>query len=633
MKNLLQKILLAALALCLTFGVLTACGETEQPPKNVTYVVNVSGADDLEGVKVNLAKGGTTAAESALTNGKATFELAEDTYTATVKGLPAGYSCSPESATLTASAPTASFTVSAAAAKTFSAEVTVKLPDGNAAAGVEVQAIDSKSFANVATTNAQGVASFTLEAGSYTVNIDAMKADGTANWPKGFRFVGEQKLTVAEGGANTLAVSLEAAPVRYTVTVVYAASEDVNGDTIAEAPAVGLSISILDDKGSVGDGKTDESGLAIFDLPEGNYTVRISEYSDVYGIPEDADLTLGGEKTALTVSLETLYTAGTRNNPFELKLGANTVKVAPEIIGSGVCFAVTSGETALYSLKSDSETASINLEVVPGGISGTEEAVFELASGQRYLIYIDNSDLTGKQFTVTFAAATPKTAAGSGSAADPYRLGEYGWYRVEKTSVFTYAATAAGSWRIRFTNESASVSFDGTDYKVDSSVYERVVPFSAEGAQTFTFNFTVTDGAAYYFCFEAYEQGGNVPGAEGTIENPIVREALEGDYEVEIKKDGTGEQALMILVYYSFTPAEDTSYTITSSDTNLWFTMYEKVPVTEENDLGLEQVFTFGNEANASKTFTLEGGKTYVFSVETYDETQTDTVDFKIVKN
>ena len=125
MKNLLQKILLAALALCLTFGVLTACGETEQPPKNVTYVVNVSGADDLEGVKVNLAKGGTTAAESALTNGKATFELAEDTYTATVKGLPAGYSCSPESATLTASAPTASFTVSAAAAKTFSAEVTV----------------------------------------------------------------------------------------------------------------------------------------------------------------------------------------------------------------------------------------------------------------------------------------------------------------------------------------------------------------------------------------------------------------------------------------------------------------------------------------------------------------------------
>lgn len=96
MKKVYKNSLVLGLILCLILcaALFVACDPDKNDPPTATYTVTVTceDAQALTDVKVSLKNSaGEVAAQKALEQGKATFELAPANYTATLSGVPEGY--------------------------------------------------------------------------------------------------------------------------------------------------------------------------------------------------------------------------------------------------------------------------------------------------------------------------------------------------------------------------------------------------------------------------------------------------------------------------------------------------------------------------------------------------------------
>ncbi len=197
MTRLFKKILLAALALCLTLGALTmavACGD-KPANENVTYEITVTCGDltsaQLDTIEAKLTSAGGTASDAKkLSGGKASFELAPDTYTVELTGeVLKDYTYPATTVTKDAPSATIALTAKTPAGPTdekieYTVTVTcTEVPSILSLLTVELHTEDGPLAADPAPLT-NGVATFTLEAGTYTVVL----SDGDAQMLKDFEY-------------------------------------------------------------------------------------------------------------------------------------------------------------------------------------------------------------------------------------------------------------------------------------------------------------------------------------------------------------------------------------------------------------------------------------------------------------
>ncbi len=214
MKAFFRKFSAILLAVCTAAALfaIAACGEnSDNGEKNedgkVTYTVTVTCEDNpilLTGVKARLSKAdGTVAAESELTDGKATFELDKGSYTVDlverIADMLSEYVYAQKTVTESTPSVTIEILPAAETGETVSYTVTVMKPDNTPAAGITVQLCGGpKGMCNTARTNDAGIAVFEIAAGEYEVHITP---------PEGFTFDNNQYKMTAEGGSLTVTLS------------------------------------------------------------------------------------------------------------------------------------------------------------------------------------------------------------------------------------------------------------------------------------------------------------------------------------------------------------------------------------------------------------------------------------------
>lgn len=199
-KTLYIRVLTVFLALC--FGVLAACGETEQPePSNaVTYSVTVLYPDGtpVEGVKV---KWDSYSPKTTDANGQASISLEADEYEITLSNLPNGYTYTPVTATSADRGVTITLTAENEAVQENSAyTITVLDPDGEPLENVTVSlSTSSATVCLPAKTDAQGKAVCEVEAGVYYVQL--------SGYPEEYVYDVSTAVTKANGDSVTVQLS------------------------------------------------------------------------------------------------------------------------------------------------------------------------------------------------------------------------------------------------------------------------------------------------------------------------------------------------------------------------------------------------------------------------------------------
>ncbi len=258
--------------------------EVDPDAGKLIYAVTVTDAarQPVAGVTVQI---GT---ENLVTNekGVAAVKLAAGTYTATVR-LPAGYTASTTTLTLTEKYPTQSLKLTAVEmAETKTYTVTVTDADGAPLSNVLITLGDSFTY-----TDENGFAGFTLEEGSYTAVVEV--PEGYTSDSISFPFPeGETALTVVLTKAETAEPGPdETVKLTYTVTVA-----DFQGNPIA-----GAMVTFLREGTAVAVKQTDVSGVATAELEEGSYSATLSFGSGAYYYDEAA-LRLTAETPAVTIT-------------------------------------------------------------------------------------------------------------------------------------------------------------------------------------------------------------------------------------------------------------------------------------------------------------------------------------------
>lgn len=209
MRNFLKKFAAFFVAVCtvLSLCALAACGEEGDPNGGATtqtYTVTVSCEENpllLSGVKVRLVSESGVAGESALTNGKASFTLEKGKYTVelieVIDDILSDYVYAQTEVTESAPSATIEILPKEETGETVEYRVTVLKPDESPVGELAVQLCGGpKGLCWTARTDAQGVATFNLEAGEYEVHINIL--------PDGYKFDNNEHKMTAEGGALTV---------------------------------------------------------------------------------------------------------------------------------------------------------------------------------------------------------------------------------------------------------------------------------------------------------------------------------------------------------------------------------------------------------------------------------------------
>ncbi len=337
-------VLVCTLCVALGLGLMAACGPDNPEPapsSDVTYTVTVTcdNALILSGVKVKMTPEDGAETEAALVDGKATFTLPAGTYTAslveTMEGILTGYTYAPQ--TLTATSPSATIALTAGSPEgpgdqkeMVDYTLTVQLPDGTPVANLMVQLCGGPVYTcHVAETDANGVASYKLEAGNYEVHI----AKEQENYPAEYIF-DDTRYTMGSAGGE-LTVSFETAQ-EYTVTVVYAGNLLTGAE---ERPAAGLTVALFEETNDEDNGKqyaaeafcsakTDEQGVATLYAFGGDhvYVARITDCPIEYGYQN----TITVEATAPAIKLELNELGTSLYNTITVGVGTYTVNITAD---------------------------------------------------------------------------------------------------------------------------------------------------------------------------------------------------------------------------------------------------------------------------------------------------------------
>lgn len=285
MYKFFKRILYLGLLLCLALGVCgVAAACTDEPDddekiQTVTYTVTVT-CDDaiiLATVKVRLySENGSAATEAkSLTNGSVSFELDGDdaVYTVGITGA-TGYEYA--QTTLTAENPAA--TVALVPEGTLGSgnsdenkvtyTVTVTLPGGTPVANLMVQL-----GGHPAMTNSMGVATFSLPAATYAVQID----ENQTTYPKLYTF-DNTKYSVSATALDITVVFDPIGTMEFSVGLVYKDGSPVVGVTVAlhkttNDENAGNQVAAVATASAV----TNSEGVALIGAPAGTYTIVLPD--------------------------------------------------------------------------------------------------------------------------------------------------------------------------------------------------------------------------------------------------------------------------------------------------------------------------------------------------------------------
>ena len=565
-----KTILVFALVLifALSAALLAAC-DKDKDPSTTTYTVTVTcdDASALANVKVQLNKAdGTSAAEAkALENGKATFDLAPADYTATLTGVPSGYQF--ENGSLTAT--TTACTIVLTATRTYT--VTLTYPD--------VTDVYGNKLANAGAASGVTVAMY------------------------------EGELT-----------------------------DDTAAALAGKTPAATAT--------------TDATGKATFNLTGDLYTVVLSGY--LTGLHIDypqGKYVLTVDKTApdKTVTFTLQKKAGTSSNPLELQLGANEIPLTNDALelagGIGVCYSFTPDETGNYTFTTTGNAIVMDDATSAIILQGETSTVLTLTAGETYIYYCTASGVAST-YTLTIAKGGEITppggdtnypwTEGEGTVANPFTTttlaGTYNLHIEASSPIFlAYTPTA---------NETYTFSTTSNDLWIE--IYDDVEKLQAGDDSLLQLSDTIKSGeitltaaTKYYILigtwnddendinFTATKNGGSQPtnpwtSGEGTLASPYVLTTLENTYTLQIN--------LNALVYLTYTPAENETYTLTTTDSDLWLTIFEYDGEDRTNQK------TFGNGAE-SLTLTLNANTKYYFEVDLYNEDYGNSTTFTATKS
>lgn len=436
MNRLLKKLLILGLALCMVFagGALAACGgETEKTTTRYTVTVTCEDSSALAAVKVQLKKAdGSLVQESALTDGKATFELEPATYTATLTGVPESYSFENGSLTETTTSCTIALTKENGKEeeKSYDCTVTVQLPDETAAKGITVWLIGTDNKASSAATDDAGVARFKLQKGVYQVNIEA------TDWPQNIIFDNNKYTLTVEDAEAALTVRFDAALIAYEITVTYPEVKDVYENPVAHAgPAENVTVALYegkldDDRGEVLEDKTpaattttDAQGKAKFSLPGELYTAVLSDYIDGLSLnyPEingkkEYVITVCKDAPTYDVTFKATPIGSSSRVPLAFSLGDNTVPLSNTALsysnGFGVYYAYTPEESGNYTI-SATGNAVVSCSAFQTTLMGGTSVVVALEAGTEYIFCCSASSAP-----VTYAVTIAKGGELSGGGGE-----------------------------------------------------------------------------------------------------------------------------------------------------------------------------------------------------------------------
>ena len=294
--------------------------------------------------------------------------------------------------------------------------VTVLDENGNAVSGATVSIIKDSSIVVTLTTDANGIAKADLEAGEYTVTVEApseYKEDVT-----------EYQLTETE---KTLTITLYPKTIEtktYTVTVV-----DENGKAISGALV------------SVGDqyGKTNAGGNISFTLEAGNYTAIAT--ADGY-VSASADF---NGQTTVKITLKKGTTSGETYSVTVVDYAGKPLKgITVQFLQNGVPVSV--------------------VEVNSNGVATTKlpSGTYTIALAGNYYCDKSNVTLTASKKSITVVAAL-KTDEYEECYFDSttYVLGVGGTYvqlQANKENYFIFTPVASGTYKITTTSSSVTVS-------------------------------------------------------------------------------------------------------------------------------------------------------------------------------
>lgn len=672
MNKTLKKLLIFGLSLCLILCGAACTGNTENNKTVYTVTVTCEESEVLSNVKVQIKKAdGSSAGESGLTNGKATFELETASYTATLTGVPEDYTFTEGNLSGTSTACTIAITKKAAqpADKTYSGKVTVQLPDGTAVKNIKVWLTDEKGNASSATTDENGVASFTLKNGVYSVRIEADV------WPNGFTFDDEKfTLTVKDADAQ-VTVKFDETLNEYTVTVLYPDLKDVY-DTLVQAagPAQGVTVSLyegkleddneaaLADKTPVSVKETDAEGKASFSLAGDLYTIVLSGYTEGLRLsyPEgEYVITISKEAPSCEVTFrEPTRVGASSNSPLSFQMGVNTVPLTNQALsynGMGIYYAFKPENTGNYTF-SATNNALILKESFEPFVTGGKSAVMEMTAGETYL-FICSATGTPQTYTVTIAEGgdiegggseqTYPWTEGKGTVEEPYLAntlaGEYNNLHVPASSPFylSYTPTADEEYTFSAIGDNLWLEiYDNTEDLVSGN--DSLLQLNDD---TTTGSITLKANTKYYILIGTWDdsedtvgvkiekKGGTAATPDGSKENPFVFETLPGEHSVTIVAGEKNDEDLtedVLSVWYKYVATEDATYTLSDPTKTAWISVCENS--TDKNSQAAIGQFLGDNMPDpASIEFHVKSGATYFFWICTWSE-KPGTVTFKIEK-
>ncbi len=596
-------------------------------PETVTYTVHVVCADDvLGGVHVRILHEETEAGESALTDGTAQFSLEAGDYTATLTGVPQGYTF--EDAVLTEAAPEATITVNAPSvtpppppAEQIAYTVTVVCSD-DVLTGVRVQLMAGADLAGE-TPLVNGKAEFLLAPGTYSVVLVGL--------PEGY----SAPAATVSAEAPTALVAVTGSPLEreysYEVTLTYSQATDVFGGTHAAGPAAGIPVTLYESELStvaVASKNTDAEGKVQFTLTGKSYYVAVSARN--YRIPAKAVRTLTAEAPALTLALEAKGVFGSQEAPLTLTVGENAVPLTKEILNAygSVAYLFVPPATATYYFTTSSALANVTAEIFPEGIVGAQKDVSAaLKADMPYLIYASSRAEEGDlsyTLTISDTPAPPEEVdpdeplpenpwEGEGTKAAPYAVknlvGKYevpvAWDGESFAEVwFTYTAQEAGHYAAKGVSGDYLVSFNSGRFFINPG--SPSVDFTLEAGETLSFcvsNFNEDSTSSFTAVFEIAVYVAP-PAALGSIEKPEDLSALLGKHTFRF--DGQA-------YFYRYTETAGTSYLATTAyagGIHITFRLGPDAKIEDKTILPSIDV-----AAGATERFTLEAGKTYVIGV------------------
>lgn len=487
--------------------------------------------------------------------------------------------------------------------------VTVTCSDSAVLDGVKVRLeLDGDAVEEKALTD--GKAEFTLEADTYTVTLTGV--------PENYTFE-SATLTEDEPDVTIALTEKPATEVSYTVTV-----KKYDG-----TPAAGVEVQAINSADAVKYATTDAQGVAAFNLLPGDYTLKIDSAKNADGSANWPDrCKVDSQKTdTFTVGKE----GGNYDFSFlkaEIEYTVNLACRESDVYGKESPASAAGIRVAFYE-KEEDETPAASTDTDEDGV-----ATISLL-GDEYFVRL---------LSDVYTLAAPEEGEAHKVTAEKRSLEATAVFRNPKGSSEKNPLTfVLGDNEVPLTNDALEktggmgvayvfVPDETGNYTISATGNAMIIGSDfnpiLQGGQSKVFAL-MEDEPFYFYCIAegtvgAYKvtiaKGGDISGGdeveypwegEGTFEEPYLLESFAGDYTVVVQENK--------LLYLSYTPAGDEKYTLSSTDPNIFFSVFSLHEKADDYDSGKDDPIFKGGIDELPEEIELKAGKTYYIEVDPYE--------------